>query len=134
MAVRQANRKLMKQFVLFEKIKNQRRHERLPRSFTLRYDLLDDLSKCQASKSALLLDIGGGGIRFLTDEHLDNGSQLVIELEIPGWEIVDGDWIPSSNRLNIGKLQVVGKVVWTTPSSSQVGFYETGLRFTGQLR
>ena len=124
----------MKPFELFEQVTNKRKHERLQRKFTLRYDLFDDLSKCQANRSAELLDIGGGGICFLTDERLDNGCQLIMELEMPGWEVVDGDWIPSSNRQKIGRLQVVGKVIWTAPSSSPTGYYETGLRFTGQLR
>lgn len=106
---------------LFEPFKNRRAHERLQPKFTLHYHRLEDLSRCQAGKVAELLDIGGGGIRFLTTERLENDCQLMVELEIPGWSIVDGDWVPTSNRKDVGRLRVVGKVRWTAPSSTQAG-------------
>jgi len=124
----------MNQKGLLEQFKNRRAHERLQRKLTLYYDRLEDLSKCQDGKAAELLDIGGGGLRFLTSERLDNGCHLMVELDIPGWSIVDRDWVPTSNRKDVGRLRVVGRVMWTAPSFTQAGCYETGLRFTGQLR
>jgi len=116
------------------RMQERRKHERLERNFTLRYSTLHDLSECLPEKEAELLDISGGGIRFLTKERLENGRKLIVELEIPGWQVKGGDWSPTANRNDIGRLKVIGKVIWTAPSVQRPGWYETGLRFTGQLR
>lgn len=119
---------------LFSNFQDRRKHDRLLRNFQMRYSFLEDLSRHRAEKEAELLDIGGGGIRFLTDERLSDGSQLMIELEIPGWQVKDGDWVPSNSREDIGQLQVIGVVMWVAASKSRAGRYEVGLRFTGQVR
>lgn len=124
----------MDQIELFSQLQNRRKHERLPRNFRMRFGILEDLSLLRTEKEAELVDIGGGGIRFLSDERLANGSQLLIDLEIPGWRVTDGDWIATSNQEEIGKLQIIGVVMWAAPSEHKAGNYEIGLRFTGQLR
>jgi len=123
----------MDKIELFSQLRDRRMHERLLRSFRMRYGLMEDLSSRLADKDAELLDIGGGGIRFLTEERLSSGSQLMVELEIPGWQVTDGDWTSTSNREDVGKLQVIGIVAWVASSISKAGCYEVGLRFIGQL-
>ena len=119
---------------LLANFQDRRKHDRLSRNFHMRYSFLEDLSRHRAEKEAELLDIGGGGIRFLTDERLTDGSQLMVELEIPGWQVQDGDWVPSNSREDVGQLQVIGVVMWVAPSKNRPGHYEVGLRFTGQVR
>lgn len=123
-----------KLFSHFQDSQNRRKHERLSRKYRMRFCILEDLSHHQTDKDAELLDIGGGGLRFLVDERLADGSQLLVDLEIPGWQVTDGEWKATSNHADIGKLQVIGIVMWTTPSNHKAGCWETGLRFTGQLR
>lgn len=121
-------------FSHFQNLQNRRKHERLSRRFRMRFSILEDLSRRQAEKDAELVDIGGGGLRFLADERLADGSQLLIALEIPGWRVTDEDWKATSNLEDIGILQVIGIVMWAAPSDRKTGCYEIGLRFTGQLR
>lgn len=124
----------MEQTELLSFLQDRRKHERLPRNFRMRFSILEDLSFLQAEKDVELIDIGGGGLRFLTDERLADGSQLLVDLEIPGWKATDGDWKATANRQDIAKLQVIGIVVWVAPSKRKAGCYEIGLRFTGQVR
>lgn len=124
----------MDQLELFSHLQNRRMHERLPRNFRMRFGILEDLSHLQADKEAELIDIGGGGLRFLTDEPLADGSQLLIDLEIPGWRVTEGEWISTSNQNDVGILQVIGIVMWAAPSSGKNGCYEIGFCFTGQVR
>lgn len=124
----------MDQIELLSYLQDRRKHERLPRNFRMRIGILEDLSLLQADKDVELIDIGGGGLRFLTDERLAKGSQLLIDLTIPGWHVTEGDWKATANREDIAKLQVIGIVRWVAPSNRKAGCYEIGIRFTGQVR
>lgn len=100
----------------------------------MRFGLLEDLSIVKVSQAADLLDISGGGLRFLADHRLPGGGQILLELEIPGWRVVDGDWQPSDSEEDSGVLRIVAQIVWTALDTARKGKYQTGVRFTGQVK
>lgn len=111
-----------------------RKHYRLLKGYRILYGLLEDLTSARVDNPAELLDISGGGVRLLTERRLPGGSQVLLELEIPGWRVVDGDWQPSDNDDDLGVLRVVAQVVWTALDTVRKGKFQTGLRFTGQVK
>jgi hypothetical protein len=112
---------------------NRRKHERVARDNTIRYSHLLDLTKELTEKTAPLLDIGGGGLRFQTEELLEKNTQLVIIVEFPGWETDENNWLSSNNSTDIGVLKVIGIVMWSVPSENDPEQYEVGVRFSGRI-
>ena len=113
---------------------DRRRHFRLCKGYRMQYGLLEDLSRVEVRQPALLLDISGGGLRFLSDQRLPGGGQILLELVIPGWHVEGGDWQPSENEEDIGVLRIVAQVVWTALDTARPGKFQTGVRFTGQVK
>ncbi len=62
----------------------------------------------------LSADIGEQGIRVVAEENLTPGEELNVTLLLPGYR---------------DKLNFVGKVIWSTPSSLNLTFFEVGIRF-----
>ena len=74
---------------LLVKNDDRRSHDRIERSFKLRYSVLDDLSKRSTEQTGELLDIGGGGVRFVVGELLRKNTQLLIVMDIPA-QVISG--------------------------------------------
>jgi len=122
----------MDQKELLKKIEERRRHERMLCAYSMHYGELNDISTAQVDKSATLLDISGGGLRFSINEPDIDASQLIIRLDIPGWLVMNGDWQPSNRSSDIGILHVVCRVVWIKKKKGSKT--EIGVRFTGQIK
>ncbi len=111
-----------------------RRHDRLDKNFSIRYRRLEDLSDDVPDMEGELLDIGGGGARFLGSESLSKNTQLTMVLEFPGWMVADGDeWTITRNSNDVGILKVIGRVMWVAPCESDLGKYEIGVSFSGRI-
>ncbi len=124
----------MKEAEVLENLQQDRRlHPRLYRCFVMRYGVLDDISAPAVDRQGSLLDISGGGLRFSCTDEIESSSQLLIEIDIPGWRVVDGDWMHTGNDSDIGRLRVVGQVVWIRDDDAG-RHCEVGIRFTGQIR
>ncbi len=124
----------MDQALVLERLgQERRRHPRLYRRFVMRYSVLEDLSSRSPCHAGELLDISAGGLRFRTDTAVGAGSQLLFEIEVPGWREENGDWLRTGEESDRGLLRVVGVVIWTKNGRSET-LYEVGIRFTGQMR
>lgn len=117
--------------------KERRQHERLEKRFTIYYRRLEDLSFPDEEVpdiEAEIVDIGGGGLCFLSDSPLEISSQLVILLEFSGWLADMDEWIITHNSSDVGLLRVVGMVVRVAVSETFPDKFEIGVRFTGRVR
>ena len=123
----------MRKDELLSYLEERREHERLDRNFKLRYGQIEDLSKIDPDREGELLDIGGGGIRLLAEDASLKDSQLMIVMEIPGWQVDGDEWTRTRDTTDIGVLRVIGNVMWCAQSSSHAGKHEIGVRFTGQI-
>jgi len=113
---------------------DRRCYARLHKTIEMRFGRFEDLSKFTADKSATVLDIGGGGLRFLSNESIDEGAQLMMVLEFPGWREWENEWAQSENLGDIGVLKVVGTTVRCSPSNLELGMYEVAVCFCGRVR
>ena len=110
-----------------------RKYERLEKEFSFRYSLANDLVKPQLNEEGLVLDIGGGGVRFLSSQRWMKNEQLMMQLNFRGWKI-DGDSCDFSNNSNdYGRMLVVGSVMWSAETALEDQF-EVGVRFTARMQ
>jgi c-di-GMP-binding flagellar brake protein YcgR len=80
------------------------------------YEVIDKVPMMAESK-----DISGGGMRIALGEKLPEGTNLKLNVEVPG----------EKNRTTV----IYGVVVWTSKlevvaGSKSTNYYETGIRFT----
>ncbi len=111
-----------------------RTYERLDRDFKISYRDLEDLSSDWLNKDGKLLDIGGGGLRFLASEKVRENSQLVMEIEFSGWQVDEDEWNPTGNSDDSGNLKVIAKVMWSVESRNEPGEFEIGVCFSGRIQ
>ena len=111
-----------------------RKYERLGKNFDIFYRQLKDLPDHVPNSGGKLLDIGGGGIRFLANEFLKKHTQLVIEMEFSGWKIDKDEWTATGNNDDYGLLKVIGRVIWSVESRTEPGKYEVGVCFSGRIK
>ncbi|MEW6500732.1 MAG: PilZ domain-containing protein [Thermodesulfobacteriota bacterium] len=114
--------------------RERRRYDRLEKELAVRYCRLEKFGDSGPDRLGDLLDIGGGGLCFLSPEAIELGAQLVIRLEFPGW-LADGDhWIATKNDDDVGTLHVIGMVVWVAVSRKNPAGYDIGVQFSGIIR
>lgn len=98
-------------------MKEQRMFERVSAAMKIRYEVID---KLPGAKTATSKDISGGGIRLALDEALSPGTNLKLDIEIPG----------EANKIT----SAYGKVVWSRKveivGARPGNYYETGIQFT----
>lgn len=111
-----------------------RKHPRLDKIITMRYQKLESLSEKTPYEEGVLLDISSGGLRFLSNGPLAINSQLVIVLQFPGWLNDNGRWELAGNTGETGALQALGQVLRVQASPAEPGKYEIGVRFSAQLQ
>lgn len=111
-----------------------RQHDRLHRRSNISYRRFEDIAKNTHAQRGNLCDYSGGGVRFLANQAIDKGTQIILELEFAGW-VEDGDeWTPTGDPGDIGILKAIGSVMWCAKDSAQPAKYEIGVRFTGRVR
>ncbi len=111
-----------------------RRHERVDKKIDLRFGRWEDVTDVAIDRHGSLLDIGPGGLRFLTPEPVEIATQILLVLEFPGWRDDLQDWVQASTQSAIGVLKVIGMVVRCSSSTLEPGNYEVAVCFCGRVR
>ena len=109
-----------------------RSYERLEKEFSFHYTILSDLAKTELTEQGVILDIGGGGLRFLSSEKWQKNEQLLMQLDFDGWQIEGVNCAVSDNSGEYGRMLVVGSVMWSSEAVSEDQF-EVGVRFTARM-
>ena len=111
-----------------------RRHFRFDKRSFILYRSFEEIAKDKHAQNGELLDFSGGGVRFLANQELRKGCQLILELNFPGWQAEAEEWVQTGEPSDVGKLQAIGEVMWCTIDTCQPTKYEVGVRFTGRIK
>lgn len=111
-----------------------RQHDRFRRRSAISYRRFEDITKNTHAQRGHLCDFSGGGARFLANQAITKGTQIILELEFTGWVEDDDEWTQTGDPGDIGVLKAIGAVMWCANDSAQPGKYEIGVRFTGRVR
>ena len=93
-------------------MEEQRRFVRLATSIAIHYTTTESSPRGTAPRMSA--EISGGGVRFATGQQLQPGTQLELQLMLPGEST---------------PVQAKGEVVWSGRAGHRRP-YETGIRFT----
>ena len=88
-----------------------RRYERLEKEFAFRYTVIDDLTDATLDETGLILDIGGGGLRFLSSQQWRKNDQLLMKLDFEGWQIDDTGNVTIQSCADSTSMLVIGTVI-----------------------
>ncbi len=110
-----------------------RRYDRLIRSYRVCYRYLADLSHRSAEREGVILDISGGGLRFLSADPVDEDCPLALVVEFSGWTNEQGQWVVTGDGNDTATLEMIGVVTHQQASRSVPGRYEVGVRFCGWI-
>ena len=113
-------------------ITERRRYDRLEKECAFHYTVIDDLTNATLDEMGLILDIGGGGLRFLSSRRWRKNEQLLMKIDFADCQIDDAgtDTIPYSGD-STGML-VIGTVMWSA-ATAQEDQFEIGIRFTARM-
>jgi hypothetical protein len=109
-----------------------RSYDRVVKEFVFNYAILADLANTELSEEGLILDIGGGGLRFLASRKWEKNEQLLMQLDFKGWHIDGVSCVICDNNQECGSMMVVGSVMWSAETASEDEF-EVGVRFTARM-
>ncbi len=110
-----------------------RRHDRLHKKFTLRYCLAEEDLHIDCRTEAEILDIGGGGIRFLAPCNLPKNTQILFNLPLADWGKDKIEWQAIFTTAKNRNLTVLGRVMWSSAGKELNDTYETGVCFIGRI-
>ncbi|MEW6289828.1 MAG: hypothetical protein AB1545_08225 [Thermodesulfobacteriota bacterium] len=113
-------------------VAERRRYDRLEKEFAFRYTVFDDLAHASLEEKGLILDIGGGGLRFLSSRRWVKNDQLLMQLDFAGWRIDDAGCITIQGSNECTSMLVIGSVMWSA-ETAQEDQYEVGIRFTARM-
>lgn len=109
-----------------------RRYDRLEKEFAFRYSVIDDLTRSTLDEMGLILDIGGGGLRFLSSRRWKKNEQLLMKLDFEGWQIDDSGNVTIQYSGDSTSMLVIGIVMWSAETAQEDQF-EVGIRFTARM-
>jgi len=113
-------------------IAERRRFDRLEKEFAFRYTVFEDLAHATLEEKGLILDIGGGGLRFLSSRRWMKNEQLLMKLDFEGWQIDDAGNVSIQSCGDCTSMLVIGSVMWSTETAQEDQF-EIGIRFTARM-
>jgi len=113
-------------------ITERRRYDRLEKEFAFRYTVIDDLTDATLDEMGLILDIGGGGLRFLSSRRWRKNEQLLMKLDFDGWQIDDSGNVTIQYSGACTSMLVIGAVMWSAETAQEDQF-EIGIRFTARM-
>lgn len=109
-----------------------RRYDRLEKEFVFRYAVIDDLTNATLAETGLILDIGGGGLRFLSSRRWRKNEQLLMKLDFEGWQIDESGNVTIRSSAESTSMLVIGAVMWSAETAQEDQF-EIGIRFTARM-
>ncbi|RJX25441.1 MAG: hypothetical protein C4531_17245 [Desulfurivibrio sp.] len=109
-----------------------RRYDRLEKEFVFRYAVIDDLTNATLAETGLILDIGGGGLRFLSSRRWRKNEQLLMKLDFEGWQIDESGNVTIRSNAESSSMLVIGAVMWSAETAQEDQF-EIGIRFTARM-
>ncbi len=109
-----------------------RSYKRLEKEFAFRYAPLSNFANTELSEQGVILDIGGGGLRFLSSDKREKDEQLLMKLDFEGWKIDGVNCMASDTTGEYGSMLVVGSVMWSAETANEDQF-EVGVRFTARM-
>jgi hypothetical protein len=109
-----------------------RRYNRIGKEFAFRYTVLDNLARAALEERGLILDISGGGVRFLSSQRWLKDEQLLMKLDFAGWQINGGACVRVGNSGHCSSMLVIGSVMWSA-ETVQENQFEVGVRFTARM-
>ncbi len=102
-----------------------RRYPRLDKKASLQVQILS-YSPQPEQQISEYRDVGGGGMKFVSDRDYPEGTLLKIQAKVPGWgSFVGGFQSPQENESR--SLVAVAEVVRSVPSNGKR--YEIGVKF-----
>lgn len=110
-----------------------RQYDRLVKSGSISYWLASGGQPADTVCQGTILDLGAGGVRFLVDRQIAKNSLLGMSLEFFGWRLEEETLIATGDRSDVSVMEVLGYVMWQTPSEGETDKYETGVRFSNRL-
>ncbi len=114
-------------------IAERRRYERLDKEMGFRYGLYDNLVTPRLDEQGLILDIGGGGLRFLSSRRWCKNDELLMQLDFDGWRLDEAGGDAVFTGGDCDSLLVVGSVMWVTDAVEDEQF-EVGVRFSARVQ
>lgn len=113
-------------------MEERRKYERLKTEFTFQYSIFNNLPQEKLEKVGLIIDIGGGGLRFLSPQRWKKNEQLLIRLDFDEWQLDDSIRFSIASKDDSTIMLVIGSVMWCldTPHEDQ---FEVGVRFTARV-
>lgn len=114
-------------------VAERRKYDRLEKEIIFRYTVFEDLVNARLDEQGLILDIGGGGIRFLSSRQWNKGEQLLMQLDFSGWRIDGDECVATFAAEDCGRMLAVGIVMWAAETVHEDQF-EIGARFTARVQ
>ena len=115
-------------------ITERRTHDRIRRNLKIRFGAFWDLSQESWDNEGDIIDFGGGGVKFVTLDSVEKGTQLILLIEFPGWISDAEEWAESQDTANVGVLKVIGEVLRVEPRGPDSKESEVAVRFSGRIR
>lgn len=111
-----------------------RQYKRLVKNGHISYWLVDGgRPNAAAIHRGTILDLGAGGVRFLVEEQVGKNALLGMTMEFIGWRLEGEELVATGNKADVGTMEMVGYVMWQTPSSAHFDKYEIGVRFSSRF-
>lgn len=109
-----------------------RKYDRMEKEFPFHYSLFDGLPQKRLEEEGLIIDIGGGGLRFLAPQRWKKNEQLLMKLDFDDWRIDESVSVRIPSTGDSSSMLVIGTVMWCsdTPHEDQ---FEVGVRFTARV-
>lgn len=115
-----------------EEILERRKHDRLEKEFVFSYSIFEELPRTVLDREGLILDIGGGGIRFLSSEEWHKNDLLLMKLDFKRWYDEGSITVPAEISADCSFMLVVGTVMWSQETIYD-GQYEVGVMFIARM-
>ncbi len=115
-----------------EEILERRKHDRLEKEFVFSYSRFEELPRTSLDLEGLILDIGGGGIRFLASREWLKNDLLLMKLDFKRWYDEGVIRVPVEISDDCSFMLVVGKVMWSQETLYD-GQFEVGVMFIARM-
>ena len=106
-----------------------RKGARKNRQFAFQFNKIGREDSKPDPVGGILIDYSIAGIRFVTEEHLEKNTTLLIELDFKNFGSETMDWRNLWEEREATSLKVIGTVMWCQENKRTSGEFEVGTRF-----